>query len=206
MSALLALAPQSALASGGVPLSPIGFSFSPSAPAPLKPDHPLYRRIALEQVADMPGVVGGKATLGLAGAAKRSSFEKALRETMNKLNMLATTNAEAKVRLSPRWIDMDAPFKISFSSRASVTMGWSLTRIDNGQLLFQRDITTAAQSKGGNGTDRMVGVGRVALMTNIASALNCVDRAAYGVARQDCALSPNFEYKAPTYIFMFLPG
>ena len=147
MFALLALAPQSALASDGVPLSPIGFSFSPSAPAPLKPDHPLYRRIALEQVADMPGVVGGKATLGLAGAAKRSSFEKALRETMNKLNMLATTDAEAKVRLSPRWIDMDAPFKISFSSRASVTMGWSLTRIDNGQLLFKRDITTAVQGR-----------------------------------------------------------
>lgn len=154
----------------------------------------------------MPGVVGAKATLGLTGAAKRSSFEKALRQTMDTLNMLAPTDAEAKVRLSPRWIDMNAPFRISFSSRASVTMGWSLTRIDNSQLLFQRDISTAAESNGGDGTARTVGVGRVALMTNIASALSCIDKAAYGAAPQDCALSPNFQYKAPTYIIMFLPG
>lgn len=188
-----------------VPLSPIGLPFKPGTPRPVAPEHPLYHRIAIDPVVDMPGVVGAGATGGIMGAAKRSSFEKALRETLEKLNLLAPNAADAKVRLSPRWIDMDAPFKISFSSRATVRMGWSLTRIDNGQRIFDREIATSAESKGGSGSERATGVGRVALMTNIASAVRCIDQAAYGQAPQDCALTPDFTYQAPTYRFIYVP-
>jgi hypothetical protein len=203
--AAIAIAPASAWAAD-VPLSPIGLPFQPAAPKPVAPEHPLYHRIAIAPVADMPGVVGASATGGIMGAAKRSSFEKALRETLAALNLLAPSEAEAKVRLSPRWISMDAPFKISFSSEATVRMGWSLTRIDNGQRIFDREIATSAQSRGGSGSERATGVGRVALMTNIASAARCIDQAAYGQAPQDCALTPGFTYRAPTYQIMFVPA
>jgi hypothetical protein len=203
-AAAIAIIPASARADD-VPLSPIGLPFQPGAPKAVAADHPLYHRIALDPVADMPNVVGASATGGIMGAAKRSSFEKALRETLEKLNLLAPSESEAKVRLSPRWINMEAPFKISFSSRAIVRMGWSLKRIDNGQPLFDRDISTAAESKGGSGSERAIGVGRVALMTNIASAVRCIDLAAYGQAPQDCALTPDFTYKAPIYRFMWVP-
>lgn len=188
-----------------VPLSPLGLPFSPARPEAVGPDHPLYHRIALESVVNMPVVVGASATGGIIGAAKRASFEKALRETLEKLNMLAPSPVEAKVRLTPRWLGMDAPFRVSFSSRTSVRMAWSLVRIDNGQVIFNREITTSAESKGGDGTSRATGVGRVALMANIASAAVCIDKAAYGKAPQDCALTPAFTYKAPVYRVMFLP-
>ncbi|MEC3948356.1 hypothetical protein [Sphingobium sp. HWE2-09] len=204
-AAAIAISPACAMAAD-VPLSPMGLPFKPGAPKAVAPDHPLYHRIALDPVADMPGVVGASATAGIMGAAKRSSFEKALRETLDKLNLLAPNETQAKVRLSPRWIGMDAPFKISFSSEATVRMGWRLTRIDNGQRIFDQEIATSAKSKGGSGSERATGVGRVALMTNIASAMRCIDLAAYGQAPQDCALTPDFTYKAPTYHFMFVPA
>ncbi|WP_420145641.1 hypothetical protein [Sphingobium sp.] len=200
-----ALAIPAAGQAADVPLSPIGLPFQPGAPVPVAPDHPLYHRVAIDPVADMPGVVGASATGGIMGAAKRSSFEKALRETLEKLNLLAPDDATAKVRLTPRWIGMDAPFRISFSSQATVRMGWRVTRIDNGQAIFDRDIETSAESKGGSGSERATGVGRVALMTNIASAMRCIDMAAYGRAPQDCALTPGFTYHAPTYRFVYLP-
>lgn len=188
-----------------VPLSPVGFPFDPVAPQPLTPQHPLYHRIALDPVAEMPSVVGSGATGGLIGTAKRSSFEKALAETLEKLNMLAPTEADAKVRLSPKWIELDSPLRISFSSHATAQLAWRLTRIDNGQEIFSREIETSAESRGGSGNDRAVGVGRVALMANIASAVVCIDKAAYGKAPDDCALKPAFTYRAPTVRIRFLP-
>jgi hypothetical protein len=106
LAVAIALSPAPAFAAD-VPLSPIGLPFSPGAPRPVAPDHPLYHRIMVDAVADMPGVVG---------------------------------------------------------------------------------------------------VGRVALMTNIASAMRCIDMAAYGQAPQDCALTPGFNYRAPTYKFLFVPA
>lgn len=203
LAALAAPIPQAVAAD--VPLSPIGLPFKPLAPSAVKPDHPLYHHILLEPVIDMPAVVGTSASLGIMGAAKRASFEKALRETLNKLNLLSPDAAQAKVRLTPRWIGMDAPFKISFSSNATVRMGWALTRIDNGQTIFQRDIETSAESRGGDGSARATGVGRIALMTNIASAMSCIDKAAYGQAPANCALTPDFAYSAPTYTIIFVP-
>lgn len=196
----------SAQADDDVPLVPIDLPFAPEAPAPLPPTHPLYHRITLSSVSDMPATVGASATMGLMAAAKRSSFEKGLRDTLDRLNMLAASDADARFRLTPKWQGMDAPFRMSFSSRATVRMGWSLTRIDNGQEIFQRDIATSAEAKGGDGNRRSIGVGRVALMANIASAALCLDKAAYGRAPQDCALTPQFKYQAPrpqTFIFHY---
>lgn len=192
--ALLALVAAPASASNEVPLSPLGL---PMAPKPLTPEHPLYHRIALDPVADMPNVVGASATAGFIGAAKRSSFDKAVRETLEKLNMLAPTDADARFRLSPRWLGMDAPFRISFSSRATARLDWKLNRIDTGQQIFRREIATPSEAKGRDGSLRAVGVGRMALMTNIASAAVCIDAAAYGHAAADCALTPGFRYEAP---------
>lgn len=188
-----------------VPLSPIGLPFKPGAPQPLAPDHPLYHHVALDPVEGMPSVVGAGATLGLSGAAKRSSFDKALRDTLAALNMLAPSVADARVTLKPRWVSMEAPFKIGFSSKATARLAWTLTRIDSGKILFQREIATSAESRGGDGTSRANGVGRVALMTNIASVALCLDKAAYGQAPGDCALNPAFTYHAPTYTIMFIP-
>jgi hypothetical protein len=196
-----------ALADDDVPLVPIGLPFAPEAPTPVSPAHPLYHRIILAPVTDMPATIGASSTLGLMAAAKRSSFEKGLRDTLDRLNMLATFEAEAKFRLTPKWLGMDAPFRISFTSRAKVRMGWSLTRTDSGQEIFQRDIATSAESKGGDGSRRAIGVGRVALMANIASAARCLDKAAYGQAPQDCTLTPQFKYDAPRpQMYMFHYG
>ena len=49
--------PSAALAKA-FPLNPIGLPFAPDSPKPLSPDHPLYRQVALDPVADMPSKVG----------------------------------------------------------------------------------------------------------------------------------------------------
>jgi hypothetical protein len=187
-----------ALAVDDVPLSPLGLSFQPITPQPVPPGHPLFHTILLEPVTDMPNVVGASATAGVMGVAKRSSFENGLHETFDKLNMLAPTEAEAKFRLTPRWIRLEAPFRISLSSRATARLSWTLTRIDNGQQIFQQEIATSAESSGGYAVSRAIGVGRVALMANIASAAACLDKAVYGQTPDDCALVPLFTYQAPT--------
>lgn len=191
---------------GDVPLTPLGLSFTPESPQPVPPGHPLYHHVTVDPVADMPSVVGASVTSGFIGAAKRSSFDKALRETLDKLNMLAPTDAEAKFRLSTHWQGLDAPFKISFSSQATARLSYMLTRIDNGQRIFERQIATSADAHGGEGGARAIGVGRLAIMTNLASVALCLDKAAYGHAPEDCALTPGFTFRPPRPpIILFIP-
>lgn len=178
-----------AVAKQDVPLSPIGLPFGPDGPRRLEAGHPLFGTVTIAGMEALPDRVG---------PAKRESFAAALTTTLDRLGMLASDPARARFRLTPVWVAMDSPFKISFSSKATVRMGWRVSRIDNGKTIFSREIATFAQSTGGSAPERRKDVERVALMSNIASAVRCIDRTALGKPPADCALTPGFGYRAPT--------
>ena len=64
--------------------------------------------------------------------------------------------------------------------------------IDDGRELFDRDVTTSAEGGGVDASMRDNGIVRAAIAANFASAANCLDRAAFGDAPGDCALTPRF--------------
>jgi hypothetical protein len=176
-----------------VPLQPVGLPFAPDSPTPLSPDHPLYRQVSLDPVADMPEKVG-KFLVPITSA---KEMNEALRQTLDRANMLAPPGAQPKARLLVRWVGLDAPQKISFSSEATASLSYTLIRAQNGEQLFRRDITTVSRSTGGEGSDRLKGNARLAILTNLASAIVCLDKAAYQRAPSDCALQPRMTYRAP---------
>ncbi len=175
------------------PLAPFGLPYSPEAPVPLPADHPLYRKVAIDPIVGMPEKVGAF----LAPITKRVEMDEAIRETLDKANMLAPAGTPPKFRLSVRWVSFFAPQKISFSSEASAEIAYTLTRIDSGAQIFTRIIRTAATARGGDGTARLQGNARMALTTNLASAWVCMDKAAYGNAPADCALTALARFQAP---------
>lgn len=160
---------------------------------PLPANHPLYRRVRLEPIADMPAKVGGF----LAPITNAQEMSEALRATLEGANMLAPDPATAKAQLSVRWVELDAPQNLSFSSKATASLDYSLVRIDNRQEIFRRSITTYARSQGGDGTKRFKGNARLAILSNLASAILCLDKAAFGQAPPDCALKPMISFRAP---------
>jgi hypothetical protein len=190
---LAALAtPGAAAAKSTVPLQPIGLPFAPESPKPLSPDHPLFQRVALEPVADMPNKVG-KFLVPITSA---TEMNEALRQTLERANMLAPPGVQPKARWVVRWRGLHAPSKISFSSEATATLSYTLFRLENGQELFRRDISTVSRSTGGDAADRLKGNARLAILTNLASAVLCLDKAAYGRAPADCALTAQASYRA----------
>lgn len=174
------------------PLQPVGLPFSPDSPRPLSPDHPLYRQVALDPVADMPQKVG-KFLIPITSA---KEMNEALRQTLDRANMLAPPGTRPKARLLVRWAGFDAPQRISFSSQATASLSYTLIRATNGERLFHRDITTVSRSTGGDASDRLKGNARLAILTNLASAIVCLDKGAYGRAPVDCALEPQMTYRA----------
>lgn len=193
----LLLVPAAAMAKPAVSLEPFnrGLSFTPEAPRPLPPEHPLYHRVALDPLAGVPARVGPV----LNTIASGREFEDALRQSLIAANFAASDGAP-KARLTVTWLNFDAPMKISFSSSATSQLRYELRRIDNGELIFSRDIVTQTRASGGNAVDRFKGTGRAALQANIASALLCLDKAAYGTAPQDCALHPTGSFRAPIMV------
>jgi len=191
VACLAACASTSTLAKS-FPLNPMGLPFAPESPRPLAPDHPLYRQVALDPVVDMPGKVGSF----LVPITSAKEMNEALRDTLDRANMLAPPGAQAKARLVVRWAGLNAPAKISFSSEATATLSYSLIKVENGQELFRRDIVTASRSTGGDASDRLKGNARLAILTNLASAVLCLDKAAYGQAPANCALTPQATYHA----------
>lgn len=188
LSALIAT-PLAAL--GDIPMVVIGLPFAPETPRPVDSAHPLHHRIELGEVEGLPTIVKSSA-LNWIGAAKRSSVNKALRESVDKMNMLAPDTQTAKVRLSVRWVGSETPFRIATSNVASATLHYTLARIDDGRIVFERDITTSVKGGGVDASMRDNGIVRAAIGANFASALNCIDRAAFGSAPADCALEPKF--------------
>jgi hypothetical protein len=189
---LAAAAPTDAALAKSFPLQPIGLPFAPESPTPLPPTHPLYQRVALDPVADMPDKVG-KFLIPITSA---KEMNEALRQTLERANMLAPPGVQPKARLLVRWVGVNAPQKISFSSEATATLSYTLFRVENGQELFRRDISTASRSTGGDASDRLKGTARLAILTNLASAVLCLDKAAYQRAPADCALHPQMTYRA----------
>lgn len=196
MLVALGLLSAPAIAKDGTSLSPVGLPFSPETPRALPADHPLHGSILL---------VGTEALPDKLGPVRRDAFAGAVRDSFERLGMLATDPSKARFRLTATWVGLDSPFRISIASRATVRLAWRLTRIDDGRTIFEREIATSAESRGGMAPERKRGVERVALMSNIASVALCLDKSAYGRAPSDCALTPGFSYQAPsapTIIFM----
>jgi len=185
-------APGAAAAKSAVPLQPFGLPFAPESPRPLSSDHPLFQRVMLDPVTDMPKKVG-KFLIPITSAAE---VNEALRQTLERANMLAPPGVQPKARLLVRWGGLNAPSKISFSSEATATLSYTLIRLENGQELFRRDISTVSRSNGGDAADRLKGNARLAILTNLASAMLCLDKAAYGRAPADCALTAQASYRA----------
>ena len=193
IAACLAIATVAPAQAKVVSLQPIGLPFGPDGPKPVTPDHPLYRQVALEPVADMPDKVGRF----LVPITSAKEMNEALRQTLDHANMLAPPGAQPKARLLVRWGGLDAPQKISFSSEAAATLSYTLIRVQNSEQLFRRDIRTVSRSSGGDASDRLKGNARLAILTNLASAIVCLDKAAYQQAPADCALQPQMTYRAP---------
>lgn len=186
----LLVAPAAAAASN-IPLMVIGLPFAPETPKPIAPQHPLYQEVEVGEIVGLPGTVGSS-KLNFIKAAKRSSINKGLIATFERMNMLAPDAGAAAARLEVTWIGNRAPFKIGSRNVASATLRYRLTRIDNGQVLFDREITTSVEGGGVDASMRDNGITRAAIAANFASAANCLDRAAFGTAPADCALTPQF--------------
>ncbi|WP_380874421.1 hypothetical protein [Sphingomonas sp. DBB INV C78] len=199
MAVLLLTSP--VVAKPAVPLVPFGIPFLPESPKPVAPSHPLYQRIALNPIVGMPDKIGAF----LIPITNLKEFEEALRETLAQANMLAPPGQPAQAHLTVRWITLDAPTKISFSSNATSSISYVLTRSDNGQQIFARDISTSTKSTGGDGADRLKGNARLAILSNLASAVVCLDKAALGLAPSDCALTPQASYRAARMTYIFVP-
>ena len=183
-----------------VSFEPFKFPFS-QTPSQIAPDHPLYHQLSVDSVIEMPDKIGGF----LMKITTKKEFDESLKAALAQANMLAPAGEQPKARLVVRWIGLNAPRKISGSSEATATIEYSLVRNDTGKEIFHREISTHAKTGGGDATMRLEGNARVALVTNLASILVCLDKGARGVAPTDCALTPKFSYQAPTMTFISVP-
>ena len=153
----------------------------------------MFHRVIVEDVQNMPSRVGSIFT----PVTDPREFNAALRSTLASANMLAQGAGDARARLRVTWRQFDLPFHIGLSSRATVAINYELSRIDNGQVVFSRVISTEAEAHGGNASTRAQGTGRAAILANIASVTLCLDKAAYGQEPADCAVSPVGSFSAP---------
>jgi hypothetical protein len=177
-SALIGAAP-----SPDIPLVAIGLPFAPEKPMPVASDHPLYHRVAVGDVEGITAIVRFK-------AAPPGRLHKGLRETLERMNLLAPDAAHAKVRLIATWNGLDSPTSFLVASKeTTATLHYQLIRIDNQQVLMDKIIATTVKGEG-SALDGGMGMARAAIAANFASAAACMDKAAYGRAPDDCALRP----------------
>lgn len=175
--------------------------FGAAGPRSLPADHVLRAHVAVAPIVGAPDKIG-KFLLPITNARE---LNEGLSESLAHSGMLDGATGKPAFRLVPTWEAFDAPAKIGFSSHASVTIHYKLERINTGAVIFARSITTTSESRGGDASDRLKGVARLAILTNFASAVACLDRAAYGAAPADCALKPPVSYQAatpPTVMFI----
>ncbi len=202
----LLLAATPAAAADPMPLSPYAWmgGFAPYKPAPVAAGHPLFGKIALAPIVSMPNRVGGTFIL----VTRPKELTAALRETLAKSNMLAADGTAPKATLEVSWVDFDLPFKIGMSSKANVTIHYELKRVDTGEVIFNRDVTTSAELQGGGDASiRARAAGRAAILGNVAGALWCLDQAAYGRAPMNCASQPlgSFTIQTTRFFPIFVP-
>ena len=166
--------------------------FGAEGPRSLPADHVLRGHVALEPIAGAPEKIGGF----LMSITKAEELNEGLRTSLSRAGMLAEGEAKPIFRLEPVWQRLDAPQKIGVSSRAEAVIHYQLKRIDSGAVIFARTISTISESSGGDASDRLQGVARLAILTNFASAIACIDKASYGTAPMDCALKSAISYRA----------
>lgn len=145
----LLLAASPATATQRVSLRPFegSMGFEPRALQPITSQHPLYGRILLEDVRAMPDRIGSF----LMRVTTSSEFNQSLHSTLASANMLARSPAEARARLRVTWRRFHLPLQIGLTTRATVAVHYELSRIDNGQVIYSREIVTQAVGRGGNG-------------------------------------------------------
>lgn len=160
--------------------------YGPEGPRAVPTDHALYRRIVIEPIAGMAKPVGKF----LVPIARREQVDEALRTSFERARMLSPPDAAA-ARLLVTLRTFDVPWTIGFSHQTTVVISYELRRSDNGQTIFQRDIKTQSIGQGGDASERMRLNARLAVQKNIASAIACIDKAAYGLAPADCAIGAN---------------
>lgn len=192
---MLALAGTSAASAQSVSLRPFEsrLGFVPQAPRAVDSQHPLFGRILLEDVQSMPRRVGSF----LLPVTTSSEFNAAVRSTLASANMLARSASDARARLRVTWRQFDLPFRIGLSSRARVAVRYELSRIDNGQMIYSREIVTEAASRGGEASARARGTGRAAILTNIASMSICLEQAPFNPPSDACLVRPSGRFSAP---------
>lgn len=183
LAIMLGILPHSNV-SNEIPLVAVGFGlrYSPDTPVPVSPDHPLYSRVLIDPIEEMPSSVR-------LSIARPSSINEGLKLTLEHLHMLAPTSTDAKVRLTARWVAYDGGGMLG-GKRATVTLHYRLTRLDSGAVIFDREVMTEATAD-----DRAGGpmpTLRAATAVNFASIAGCLDKAAFGRAPSDCALTPQF--------------
>lgn len=174
-----------------IPLVAIGLPFTPETPVPVAATHPLYHQLAVGEIEGLPGTVGSS-RLNFIKAAKGSSVNAGLRETFERMNMLAADPASARAHLVVTWGESRTPFKIGGHNTSTATLRYQLIRNDNGKVLFDRQITTSAEGSGADASMRDNSATRAAIAANFASAANCLDRASTGPTPADCALTPKY--------------
>jgi hypothetical protein len=176
---------------GDLSMVAIGLPFAPESPTPVSASHALYHDVRIDDIQGLPATIKSSG-LNWIAAAKRSSVNAALHETFARMNMAADAPGAGRKRLVTTWLGDRTPFHIGTHNATTVTLHYRLERIDTGQVLFDRDITTGAAGGGVDASMRDNGIVRAAIAANFASAANCLDRAAYGAAPADCALTPRF--------------
>ncbi len=198
---LLTAAP--ARADDTVPIEPFGSSvrFAPYSPRVVEADHPWRGKLVVAPIVAMPERVGAF----LNTFTRPREMNAALARTIADAGLAADAGGAATNRLTVTWVAFDAPFKIGFSSRVSATLRYELARVDTGEPVFRRDVTTAATASGGNAADRMRGVARAVLSANLAGAIWCLEESPFGRAPADCATAPQGEFSAPITVPIFHP-
>lgn len=179
-----------AAAANDIPMMAIGLPFAPESPAPVAETHELYQQIDVEEIVGLPSAVKSS-SLNFIAAAKRSSINKALVASLKRMNMLALDPATAKARLFVTWRGIEPPVRGSRNA-ATVKLHYRLVRVDTGEQLFEREVTTSAEGRGVDLVQLENGLARAAIAANFASIANCLDRAPSGTAPANCALTPQF--------------
>jgi len=187
----------------GVALSPFDgkLRFVPYSPHVVQRNHPLAEKISIEPVINMPDKIG----LFMNSFVKSKEFDEALQSSITTAGMHVQQGDTAKFNLAVTWLSFESPFKISFSSHATVLIRYELSRVDTGAIIFRRDVSTSAAASGGNAADRQKGVARASIAANLAGGIWCLEEAAYGRAPDNCGTSAEGEFAAPfTYTVPYL--
>lgn len=177
--------------SNNISMVAIGLPFGPETPTPVDSSHPLFHDVSVSEIQGLPATVKSS-PMNFIAAAKRSSINAALSETLRRMNLLASVPTSGRKRLITTWMGNKTPFHVGTHNATSVTLHYRLERVDTGQILFDRDITTSTVGGGMDASMRDNGIVRAAIAANFASVANCLDRAAYGTAPANCALTPQF--------------